>query len=66
MKKSTVIDRQIYCTVRKDLFRLTLDIDGEYTKTTGSIHPSTVLFRGEQEILDYQVVNQYYVTILLP
>lgn len=47
MKKSNVIDRQIYCTVRKDLFRLVLDIDGEYTKTTGSIHPSTVLFRGE-------------------
>jgi hypothetical protein len=57
LKKSKFQKHQFYCVINKDVCRVNLDVNGVYTKMPGSIHPKDVLFRGEFNIVDYQVID---------
>jgi hypothetical protein len=43
-----------------------LDLKGIHVDDVYALHPKTTLFRGEYDVVDYQVINDIYVAILLP
>ncbi len=49
----------------KDICRVQLDLVGEQ-KYTHSLHPMDILFRGEFDVIDYELVDQIYIAVLFP
>jgi hypothetical protein len=53
---------QFFCTAKGDLLRVNcLDMAPAHSK---KVHPNDILFRGETEILDYQLIDPIFIGVL--
>lgn len=59
IKRSRWVKHQFFCSTKGDLLRVNLDMT-----PSKKVHPNDILFRGETEILDYQLVDSIYIAIL--
>ncbi len=46
--------------------RVNLDFTGNSTKYYKKLHPKDTLFRGEFDVVDYELIENLYIVVLLP
>ena len=66
LKKSKLAKYQFYCNISKDVCRVTLDFEAKNADWNKKLHPKDTLFRGEVDVVDYQVIENLYLIVLLP
>jgi hypothetical protein len=66
IKRSPNKRYEFFCTINKDVCRVTLDLAHEFVDELTSLHPKDTIFRGEFDIVDYQIIDQIYIVVLLP
>jgi hypothetical protein len=66
LKKAKYCKNQFYCQIKKDVCRVTLDFEGKLVDWNRRLHPKDVLFRGECDLIDYEVIENLYLVVQLP
>ena len=65
LKKNLFTKWQFFGMIARDLVRVQLDLNN-LERNPRHIYPKHILFRGEYEIMDYTLIDQIYISIMLP